>query len=584
LKVLFFSPHAAVWRHAFPEALVAEALSQHGHEIVYVSCGGLLRSHCIPMSAYLVGFGASDAEKQRICSTCAGNERIVRDEFGFAGETLAALVDAEDLAFADGVVAGVDLANCLDLVVDGIEVGRLAMYELLLDAKKSSLDFTPGEWAQYRSDLRNVLVVQRVVQRLLDSIRPDRIVLYNALYSINRTVSRIAEQRGIPQYFLHAGGNLARRLSTLIVARGHTLSFYDHMREKWHDLCDRPRGQRALSAVTDHFLEVTRGRSEYAYSRSPDGDGMDLRKRFGIEPERKILCAMMSSYDERFAAETVGALRSDHELLFRTQVDWIRALAAHVAGRDDVALIVRIHPREFSKRAGRLSEHAQMLQKALTDLPPNVIVNWPADNISLYDIANVTDAVASAWSSSGKEMALLGIPVVLYSPELIAYPADLNYTGTKRDEYFALIDKALAEGWSSDWIRAVYRWCALEYSDCLIDISSSYGPPEGRAVPVVARAINRALRRLSPQREQTRDCRNRVPSLPAASVIEAVIAGGLSSPLDLADTAAPPEADYDAETRFLKEEVRRLVSGMYGRPASLQQNSVVSRLWRFATA
>jgi len=32
------APHAAIWVHAFPEALLAESLAKNGHEIIYVTC------------------------------------------------------------------------------------------------------------------------------------------------------------------------------------------------------------------------------------------------------------------------------------------------------------------------------------------------------------------------------------------------------------------------------------------------------------------------------------------------------------------------------------------------------------------
>ena len=87
-------------------------------------------------------------------------------------------------------------------------------------------------------------------------------------------------------------------------------------------------------------------------------------------------------------------------------MDWIRALVRYVARREDLCLIIRVHPREFpNKREMVLSEHAKMLQVALSELPDNVKVNWPTDKVSLYDLANITDAFANAWSSAGKEMA-----------------------------------------------------------------------------------------------------------------------------------------------------------------------------------
>src|ERR1700722_2563358 len=95
LKIVFFAPHSEIWIHAFPEALVAEALEQQGHEIVYVGCGRLLRSHCVVMSAHSVPFSATSAAKDRICRSCVGRLRVIRDNFGFGGPDLVSMATDE---------------------------------------------------------------------------------------------------------------------------------------------------------------------------------------------------------------------------------------------------------------------------------------------------------------------------------------------------------------------------------------------------------------------------------------------------------------------------------------------------------
>jgi len=191
LKILFFSPHAGVWIHSFPEALVAEALQQQGHEIVYVGCGGLLKSHCVTMSAFGVPFEASASAKARICDACRENQAILRQGFGFAGPDLTGLVNSADISFAENLMSSTAPEDCLGLTVDGVEVGRIALYEILIQIKKGTLDLSPNEWLRYRANMRNAILVLRVAQRLFDAVSPDSVLVYNALYSVNRVVSRL---------------------------------------------------------------------------------------------------------------------------------------------------------------------------------------------------------------------------------------------------------------------------------------------------------------------------------------------------------------------------------------------------------
>src|ERR1700683_1945002 len=391
LKILFFAPHTAVWIHSFPEALVAEALQQSGHEIIYVACGGFLSSHCVAMSAFKVPFEAARSDKERICSLCKKNEAIIREQFGFSGPDLTGLANADDLRFAEDLLTSTAPEKYFEMVLDGVEVGRMALYEILIQIKKGTLDLVPGEWLRYRARIKNAIVVLRVAQRLFDEHRPDRVVVYNALYSVNRVICRLAEIRGVPQYYLHAGDNLSKRLQTLVLARNHAFYYYDYLRSIWPRFRERPCSLQAMRSSTDHLLEVAKGRSAWAYSAASK-PGVDIRKIFGIREDQKIMCASMSSDDERFGGEIAGVLPSLDGLLFPKQVDWIRALIDYVVDRKDLFLVIRVHPREFpNKREGVLSEHAKTLMTAFATLPANVKVNWPADDISLFDLANITD-------------------------------------------------------------------------------------------------------------------------------------------------------------------------------------------------
>ncbi|OGD75361.1 hypothetical protein A2228_00765 [Candidatus Collierbacteria bacterium RIFOXYA2_FULL_46_10] len=63
-------------------------------------------------------------------------------------------------------------------------------------------------------------------------------------------------------------------------------------------------------------------------------------------------------------------------------------------------------------------------------------------------------------------MGLLGLPVVLYSKDLILYPADLNYLAKNKNDYFRKIETALKNGWNYNRVKYAYRWLSLLHSSC----------------------------------------------------------------------------------------------------------------------
>lgn len=581
MKVLFFAPHSAIWVHAFPEALVAEALQQSGHEVVYVTCGRQFQRFCVPMSAHRLSPTSDDAEKARVCAECDYNKRLLRASFKLPGYDLASVLDDEDRSSAEALLAQATPQNFLQLVIDGVEVGRAALGTFLLSYKKSSFEFTAAEWGAFQIELRNTLYSFFAARKIIRRENPDRLLVYSSGYSVNLVFCHVAATLGVTFYYMNAGSNLTDRLQKLVIAKGHSLQ--KRLLTYWPAFRDRPAAAAAMKYATAHFIEVLQGRSAFVYSTARGGNAVDLRKYFGIAPAQKVLLAALSSYDELFAAEATGLFPSDYKTPFKDQVEWITALLAFVRQQPDIFLIVRVHPREFpNKRDALKSEHARRLESALSELPPNARVNWPSDNLSLYDIAEITDACLNSWSSVGKEMSLLGIPTVIFSPDLVFYPADLNYVGETPAEYFAQVERALSSGWSVEHSRMTYRWLALEDRYSRIDISDSYRELEHPSRTWSAR-IFRALRRmLGPNYHKRADCRRRPRAIAARTLINQLITESRSSILDILPADTFPTTGVAQETQQLTHELHRLMRALYSDPFSAAAHGTLkSRLQNY---
>ena len=565
MKVLFFAPHSAIWVHAFPEALIAESLCQSGYEVVYVTCGEALQDQCVAMNAVGMDFRTPLSERISVCNRCNAYKKILKRRLGLDGYDLAEVLQAEDREQLQSVLATASSDNFLELEMYGVPVGRYALYELLLDRKKIDLELTKDEWLQYVAALRGAAVALLAGRRILDREAPDRIVVYNSLYSVNHVMCDLARRRGVLQYFLHAGGNLAHRLQTTLLGQDSTLAYVKQLVGKWPEFRDRPCPPSVMRRITDHFLVLFSGTSVFGYSSAGSGSEVDLRARYGVGRDQRLLVATMSSYDERVAAQTIGALPSETVLLFPKQVDWIEALVDFIKARDDLFLLIRVHPREFPNKRERVkSTHAALLEQVFRDLPANVAVNWPTDHVSLYDLANEADVFLNAWSSAGKEMSLLGLPVVIYSPELVFYPADLNYHATSEAEFFRQIEVALEDGWSFERSRRTYRWLAVEFSYGLIDISDSYPRYQQTHPTTRPGVIERIRRRLNPHLSQERDCSARAPTLRAKSQIDRVLKSGMMTALEAFDGDTVSTVTLADETSALRLELARIRQALYG--------------------
>ncbi|MFN5818146.1 MAG: capsule biosynthesis protein, partial [Pseudanabaena sp.] len=424
--------------------------------------------------------------------------------------------------------------------------------------------------------LRNTLISFFASQKIIDKEMPDRVLVYNSLYAVNRVCCQLAESRGIPTYFLHAGQSLSNRLETMLIGAKYAFPFNQKLRKYWETYKSIPCIPVQIRAVTDHFLELFKGRHFLAYS-STKQDRVDIRNIFKINEGQKILVATMSSYDERFSSEIINVIPKYDNLIFPEQIDWIKFLIEFVKCRQDLFLIIRVHPREFpNKRDSMRSQHSVMLEKVLINLPTNVKLNLPEDNLSIYDLAEYTDLFLNAWSSVGEEMSLLGIPVLIYSDDLVAYPSDINYVANSQEDFCNKIDIALKDGWSFERIRKAYRWYVLKLIRSAFDISDSIQwyrsdavqtkTQKSNSINLVYRVYRKILLKIfgvdiaATYESQIQDCKTRQDELKCKEDINKLIQDKKDIILEISNQDLEASTDINVETEYIKSELSRLIN------------------------
>lgn len=474
MKILIFSPFSAIWMHSFPEAGIADALIREGNEVLLINCDRIFSDYCVAMSAYGLNQTSEKTEKQAVCIKCNEMRDTLNARFKFDSRKIESFLQPEDRSAIDGIMNSISDDSYESFKLNGIPLGKIALYDVLLQYKKSELDFSENEWNSYKINLRNTLFSYFASLKILEREKPDRILIYNTLYSINQTLKAIGNQKDIPVYFLHAGENLSNRLSTMIVSLNSTFEYRTELISNWNRFKNSTSTKLEVNNVKNHFLTLFQGKHFLAYS-TPVQSSISIREFFKISPNQRVVVATMSSYDERFAGESIGELKKSNTLIFDSQIEWISELIKYFKNSPDLFLIIRVHPREFpNKRDVVRSKHSLELEKIFKEIPSNTAINWPTDNLSIYDLAKETDLFLNAWSSVGEEMSLLGIPVLIYSPDLIMYPADLNYVATSKMDYFEKFNNALTDGLSFENTRKAFRWYSLKLYKSVFKTSDEF--------------------------------------------------------------------------------------------------------------
>lgn len=578
MKIICFSSHTATWYFAFAEAVVASELQKKGHEVIYITSG----SHFGEISSL-------------------DNERILRKKFNLKGYEIKSELLKKDLKEISSIIKKLNKNNFDKLIIDGVKVGKIALYEFLLTQKKMDLSFTQDEWKKCIVYIKNTLKSLYACRSILKKENPDKILIYGTLYSINHAWEKYAKSKGIPVYFLHHGVNISDIDNTLIIAKNNAFYFNNKLKQYWSKLKDDPINRKMLSYVTDHLLELLKAKHYLVYSTPKSKELVNIRKIYNIGKNQKILTVTMSSYDELFAAEYVGAWSSPKKLIFANQIDWIEQLIKYVKDKKDYFLLIRVHPREFpNKRDGVKSQHAKMLEIFFKNLPENVKVNWPTDEMSIYDLAQETDVFLNAWSTVGIEMSLLGIPVVIYSKDFIQYPADLNYLAKSRKDYFTKIELAIKEGWSFDKIKRTYRWLALCYCRTIIRFRNTLTEFDrntyNKSIPVILKYYYWFLRKIidiytmlfgknlgfNIDPVLLKDCDRQLYEHINITRLEEMLSRSGDTLVDMNETSVEKVED-ERENQFIRHEIGRIYKSLYGeisKKTKINKNSLQYNLKR----
>ncbi len=578
MKLLFFAPFSGIWPHAALEARLAVALQQRGHDVVYVTCGGALHRHCVVMASMQLAADARETERNEVCRSCTARANSVRSAFGLRGPQLGEILGVGAI---NQIHERIDHSEDHALLVstwDGLPVGRRALFPFLLYHKKDDLEFSPAQWRAYRDQLYQTMLSVSAARQLISQYHPDAVLTYSATYSVISAFLEVARDAGVADYFFEACGNHAYRDHRAILGRASILEWYLYLRSVWATLGQQPARPALIGEVGDHLDNLFNSRTAFAYSTASSLRSDPLRKMLGAEDDTKILLATLSSHDELFAS-VEAELVPRPTFVFASQLKWLDWLLEYVAARPQLHLVIRVHPREFPNRrdkADLISTHAKRLQQRLINLPPNCFVNWPDQNLSLYDLAKDVDVVLNAWSSAGKEMGLLGLPVVEWATEVLLYQPDERYCATDHDSYRSCIEKALADGWDGGTVRKLFRWCALEYG-----AATFVTGPLVKSPGIYDRLANfacRIARKFGGIRVDALLARSESVDNASLEAIEAAIRKrqpALINQLDFSNAAEP------AEAAALARQIRRMVNTLFDSAGGVE-NKLKKNLLCFA--
>lgn len=469
MKILWFSPYAAVWDWKYQEFVIQKFLSSNKFEIKTISCSNVLIKNCNAINAHHTNIYKNEFKAKMICKRCISNDKFFTKKLGVPNYNLNNLIDHEDKERTQALLKKINKKNILNYKYKNIPIGKIAMFEIILEYKKNSLNLNDYEYYKLKNNVENCINTIWAFEKISKDFLPDYVITYNGSYAVNNIFLKFFKDKKAIPYLIIGSSNNNERLSNVHLFRESYFNTIFEIKKNWVKLKKYSFNKSEAISVINHMKTLFYSSTSHTFSHSIKGNYINIRNYFKIKKNQKIILVSMSSYDEVLSAYLLYAKKSLGGI-FKDQIEWLENIIKNFKNKNDYFIIFRPHPREFLKTNDSI--YLRKLKKIFSKLPSNMCVNYPKDKISIHNIGMETSLLLNAWSSAGEDLGMMGIPTISISKSFMNYPSNIDYYENNKKKYFIKIFRILTkDNWSVKRIKFFYRFKSLMFNKSTIELS-----------------------------------------------------------------------------------------------------------------
>jgi hypothetical protein len=329
----------------------------------------------------------------------------------------------------------------------------LVHYASLLDAKPASV--LP---ADLNDDIALVSMYDAQYTDQIEDVDKNS-AIYKLRYRRNNFAARAAltlMQDLKPDAALIPNGTITElgavyRVSRHLDLRTVTYEFNDQREQVWiaqndevmrqnTDLLWKARGGKKLTKPERALIEELEsariggkafGKSARKWQDVETKGGEQLRKELGLDKKRPVVLLPTNVLGDSL---TLG-----RNVFANSMADWIEKTVQFFASRSQIQLVIRIHPGERLTHGPSMSD---VVKGALADIPENIHLIGPLEKVNTYDLMEIASLGLVYTTTTGLEMAMNGIPVIVCG-QTHYRKRGFTLDPMTWDEYYTLIDKSL---------------------------------------------------------------------------------------------------------------------------------------------
>jgi hypothetical protein len=384
---------------------ILQALKLRGAAVEYVLCDGLY-TDCDQF------WGVVAPRPANACSMCQMQVVNLVHQMGMDFHWLGRYLQTDEQRAAKEWADALADDELLTATYGAWAVGEWVRASVQSHFRANEVDVSRPPVAKVmRSYVYSGLVACFALDRLLEESAPDVLLLFNGRQSSTRVALELARARGI-RVITHERGT---RNEQLYLVENESCLSLEPFRQMWRDWGEVPLTGDEVERIASFMAGREHGKDlswdQFTASTQPLDE---VRAKLGLRADRPVW-ALFTSSDDEVSGE------ADWSSPFASQRDWIARTIAYARVNPQIDLVIRVHPNTGGKRStGKNRKQLEEMRELGKNLPPNVRMIDPDDEISSYSLMDIA-AVGLVWVSTvALEMACKGKQVVIAAGNYVA--------------------------------------------------------------------------------------------------------------------------------------------------------------------
>jgi len=448
-KVLIATSVGAFLPGTMVESTLSVALTLRGAEVHVFLCDSVLPA-CLECD---VNWWIRDQERfvqhgpaKDLCGSCFSPAKKMYESLGVVVHRYSECLTAEEIQHADSLSKSISIGEIEDYTTDHIAVGEHALAGALRFFARGTLDGEPFAEDVLRRYFKASLLTMYATQGLLRKHHFDSAVFHHGIYVPQGLIGEVCRREEVRVI----NWNPAYRSGCFIFSHGDT---YHHtlMWEPVSTWENMVWTQKMESDVMEYLRSRWYGTRDWIFfHENPEIDLGKIERELGIDFSKPCVGLLTNVFWDAQLHYPANA--------FPSMMDWVLQTIGHFRKRQDLQLIIRIHPAEIKGFVKSRQLVADEIRRAFPDLPQNVFLIPPESPIGTYAVMERCNAVLIFGTKTGVELTSMGIPVIVAGEAWIRNKGITMDAGS-RDEYFRMLEALpLKERLPDDVVRRARKY------------------------------------------------------------------------------------------------------------------------------